>query len=156
MQTEFNPYYEITIALKNALEQEDSLCKTVTHGAIDDVDLNKQTIFPLSHIIINSCVPTSNTLTFNVSLICMDIVDISKSETVDKFLGNDNEQDVLNNQLVLINRIYKRMDSGDLFSDNIQVQEGGLFEPFTERFENLLAGWTYTFDVQVPNEMTIC
>jgi hypothetical protein len=29
-------------------------------------------------------------------------------------------------------------------------------EPFTERFENYLAGWTVTFDILVPNDMTVC
>jgi hypothetical protein len=31
-----------------------------------------------------------------------------------------------------------------------------LAEPFTDRFENKIAGWTLTFDIIVPNEMTIC
>jgi hypothetical protein len=30
------------------------------------------------------------------------------------------------------------------------------FEPFTERFENYLAGWACTFDLLVPNDMTKC
>jgi hypothetical protein len=29
-------------------------------------------------------------------------------------------------------------------------------EPFAERFENYLAGWTMTLDILVPNSMTIC
>jgi hypothetical protein len=29
-------------------------------------------------------------------------------------------------------------------------------EPFTERFENYMAGWTMTLDIVTPNEMTIC
>jgi len=29
-------------------------------------------------------------------------------------------------------------------------------EPFVDRFENKLAGWTATFDVVVQNDMTIC
>jgi hypothetical protein len=29
-------------------------------------------------------------------------------------------------------------------------------EPFIDRFENKLAGWTMTFDVLFPNDMTIC
>ena len=29
-------------------------------------------------------------------------------------------------------------------------------EPFTERFENYLAGWAITFDLAMPNTMTYC
>ena len=29
-------------------------------------------------------------------------------------------------------------------------------EPFVDRFENKLAGWTGTFDVVIQNDMTIC
>ena len=41
-------------------------------------------------------------------------------------------------------------------TNNFVVDGNPSCEPFTERFENLLAGWTMTFDVLVPNEMTIC
>ena len=71
---------------------------TVTEGSIFEVDLNKQTIFPLSHIMVNNVSIEQNVMRFNISVIAMDIVDISKSETTDVFKGNDNEQDVLNTQ----------------------------------------------------------
>jgi hypothetical protein len=86
----------------------------------------------------------------------MDIVDISKDESVNSYLGNDNEQDVLNTQLVVLNRAYELMRRGDMYSDLYQVDGNPTCEPFTERFENLLAGWTMTFDVLIPNDMSIC
>ena len=91
-------FYNLTDKLKDALLAE-PFVNTVTFGSLDDVDLNKQTIFPLSHIIVNNTTVSSKTLTFNVSILAMDIVDISKDETTDIFVGNDNEQDVLNTQL---------------------------------------------------------
>ena len=42
-------FYEITQVIKNKL-QEDLFVNTVTTGDIFKVDLNKLTIFPLSHI----------------------------------------------------------------------------------------------------------
>jgi hypothetical protein len=129
---------------------------TVTEGDIFKVDLAKQTIFPLAHIMVNTATFEGNVIRFNVSLIAMDIVDISKEESVNSYLGNDNEQDVLNTQLVVLNRAYEVMRRGDLSSDLYQVDGNPTCEPFTERFENLLAGWTMTFDVLIPNEMSIC
>ena len=88
-------FYEITQAIKNQL-QEDIFVNTVTIGDIFKVDLNKQTIFPLSHIIVNSVSYQGPVLNYNISILSMDIVDESKEEVTDIFIGNDNEQDVLN------------------------------------------------------------
>ena len=46
-------FYNVTKELKTALAAE-PFVNTVTFGSLDDVDLNKQTIFPLSHIIVNN------------------------------------------------------------------------------------------------------
>ena len=86
----------------------------------------------------------------------MDIVDISKAATTDIFVGNDNEQDVLNTQLGLLTRIINILQRGDLYTELYQVQGDVSCEPFVDRFENKLAGWTATFDVVVQNDMTIC
>jgi hypothetical protein len=129
---------------------------TVTEGSIFEVDLNKQTIFPLSHIMVNNVTVDQTVLRFNISIIAMDIVDISKSETTDVFRGNDNEQDVLNTQLAVCQRLAASMYNGALSDLGYEIETSPSCEPFTERFENLLAGWTMTFDLVVPNEMSIC
>jgi len=148
-------FYNLTDKLKDALLAE-PFVNTVTFGSLDDVDLNKQTIFPLSHIIVNNTTVSSKTLTFNVSILAMDIVDISKDETTDIFVGNDNEQDILNTQLGLLTRIINILQRGDLFTELYQVQGDVSCEPFVDRFDNKLAGWAATFDVLVQNDMTIC
>jgi hypothetical protein len=148
-------YFKVLADLKQHFEQ-DNLVNTITEGDIFDVDLGKQTIFPLSHIMVNSANFEGNVIRFNVSILAMDIVDISKTETTDTFIGNDNKQDVLNTQLAVLNRAYEMLRRGDLYDNNFVVDGNPSCEPFTERFENLLAGWTMTFDVLVPNEMTIC
>jgi hypothetical protein len=127
-------YYEITQAIKNKLNQ-DLFVNTVTIGDIFKVDLNKQTIFPLSHIIINSATYQGVTWNYNISILCMDIVDESKSLTTDIFLGNDNEQDVLNTQLMVVNRFLELLRRGDL-SDDYELINTPSVEFFTERFEN--------------------
>jgi len=148
-------FYNVTDKLKDALIAE-PFVNTVTFGSLDDVDLNKQTIFPLSHIIVNNTTVGTKTLTFNISILSMDIVDISKDEVEDIFVGNDNEQDVLNTQLALQTRVINILQRGDLYTDLYQVQGDVTCEPFVDRFENKLAGWAATFDVVVQNDMTIC
>ena len=148
-------FYNVTKKIKDALAAE-PFVNTVSFGSLDDIDLNKQTIFPLSHIIVNNCNVGSNTMTFNISILAMDIVDESKDEVTDIFVGNDNEQDVLNTQLEVLNRVLALLQRGDLYTDLFQVAGAVSCEPFVDRFENKLAGWAATFDVIVQNDMTVC
>ena len=148
-------FYQVTDKLKTLLNAE-PFVNTVTYGSIDDVDLDKQSIFPLSHIIVNNALVGTKTTTFNISVLAMDIVDISNDEVTDVFVGNDNEQDVLNTQLALLTRVINELQRGDSYTDKYQVEENVTCEPFVDRFENKLAGWTATFNVIVVNDMTIC
>jgi hypothetical protein len=148
-------YYNLLDKLKTHFDA-DAIVNTVTQGDIFDVDLSKQTIFPLLHIMVNNCTLSGNTTTWNISLIAMDVVDISKNTSTNIFLGNDNEIDVLNTQHAVLNRAYEIMKHGSLAYDLFQVEGTASLEPFTERFENYMAGWTMTIDIVTPNEMTIC
>jgi hypothetical protein len=128
----------------------------VTEGDLYDIDLSKQTIFPLSHIMVNNVSILPNVLKANITIIAMDIVDISKSEPTSLFIDNTNRQDVLNTQLIMLSRIVAQLTNGETFKDNYQLEGEPSCEPFTDRFENLLAGWTMTFEVLIPNEISSC
>ena len=148
-------YFDIIDKLKEHFTN-DALINTVTQGDIFDVDLNKQTIFPLVHIIVNTATFEENVIRYNISILAMDITDISKQETVSKFDGNDNELYILNTMLAVLNRCYDLLRRGDLWTDKFQIDGNPTCEPFTERFENKLAGHVMTLDVLIPNGMTIC
>jgi hypothetical protein len=148
-------YFDIIDKIKQHFEN-DPLINTVTQGDIFDVDLNKQTIFPLCHIIVNQATFENNVIRYNISILAMDITDISKSESADKFDGNDNELYILNTMMAVHNRCYEMLRRGDLYTDKFQVDGSPTCEPFTERFENKLAGFTLTVDILIPNDMTIC
>jgi hypothetical protein len=148
-------FYDIINRLRIYFDA-DPIVNTVTQGDIFQVDLSKQTIFPLTHIMVNSSTLSDNTMSFNVSIIAMDIVDVTKAAAPNDFEDGDNELDVLNTQHAVLNRAYQQMLHGNLWDEKYVIESDPTCEPFTERFENLLAGWTMTFDVVVPNEMTIC
>jgi len=150
-----NGFYRVTDIVKETL-QADPNCNTVTYGDITQVDLSKQTIFPLSHLIVNSATSGENTLTINVSVLAMDIVDTSKEEVTDLFVGNDNEQDVLNTQLAVLNKLIQKLRIGNLYADKYQVLGDVTLEPFRDRFENQIAGWTATMDVIIGNDVNVC
>ena len=148
-------FYQLTETIKEAL-LADINCNTVTTGDIYDVNLNKQDIFPLAHIIVNNVLQQEQTLTFNISIIAMDIVDQSKLTTEDRFKGNNNEQDILNTQLAVLNKVIQVLRMGTLYKDKYQLDSPVSCEPFYDRFENQLAGWTATMDIMIYNDIKIC
>ncbi len=130
-------FYDITTKLKDTLEAN-SQVNVVTTGDLFDVDLNKQTIFPLSHIIINQA-------------------SFEGQAQAEPFYGTSNVQDILNTQLAVINDVVTELRRGTLYSDLYQLDGNPTCTPFLERFENLLAGWTATFDVLLANtEISVC
>ena len=148
-------FYQVTQAIKDQLLTDENV-NTVTTGDITRIDLSKQTIFPLSHIIVNNVGNEDGILRFSLSVLSMDIVDLSKEEVVDIFIGNNNEQDILNTQLAVLNKLVQVLRGGDLNRNLYQLDGSPNFEPFYDRFENEMAGWAVTFDVIVPNDISIC
>jgi hypothetical protein len=148
-------FYQLSETIKEQLLQDQNI-NTVTTGNLSDVNLNKQDIFPMGHIIVNSVVDEEQVLRFNISVLAMDIVDFSKSETIDRFKGNNNEQDILNTQLAVLNRLIQRLRKGQLYTEMYQLDGNPSCLPFYDRFENGLAGWTATMDVLIYNDIYIC
>ena len=148
-------FYQVTEIIKEALLSDVNV-NTVTTGDITRIDLGKQTMFPLSHLVINNVGNEDTVLRFSLSILSMDIVDISKEEVVDIFVGNNNEQDVLNTQLAVLNKLVQVLRGGNLHQDLYQLDGTPNFEPFYDRFENEVAGWALTFDVLIPNDIEIC
>ena len=148
-------FYLLTEAIEQQLLSDVNV-NTVTTGDIYEIDISKQSVFPLSHIIINNVTANESVLTFNVSVLAMDVVDESKEKTTDIFRGNNNEQDVLNTQLQVLNKLIQVLRKGNLYNDQYQLDGNANCEPFYERFENKMAGWSATFNVFVNNDITIC
>lgn len=147
-------YYQLTTTIEKELKSQ--FTNTITIGDISSVNLNKQDIFPLAHIIVNSVTAEENVLRFNISILACDIVDQSKDITTDRFTGNDNEQDILNTQLWVLNRLVQRLRKGTLHQDMYQLEGNPNLTPFHDRFENQLAGWSATMDILIYNDIYIC
>lgn len=148
-------FYQITNTIKDQLLADDNI-NTVTTGDITDIDLNKQTIFPLAHIVINNVTLEEQVLRFSMSILTMDVVDQSKDAVVDVFRDNDNEQDVLNTQLAVINKVIQVLRIGTLYTSKYQLDGNPTCEPFYDRFENSVAGFATTFDVLIENDINVC
>ena len=148
-------FYSITTTIEEQL-LSDPHVNTVTLGDISDVDTYKQSLFPLAHILINNVDIQENILVFNITILFMDIVNVSKNETEDRFRGNNDLHDKLNTQLIVASRLCDFLRKGDISRNNYRLVESPNAEPFTDRFENEVAGWALTMDIEIPNETQIC
>ena len=97
-------FYRVIDKIKQAVSSE-PFNNQVTFGDIADIDLRKQSMFPLSHITVNSATITTNLVQHNMTVFFMDLVDVNNAEDESYFLGNDNTQDILNTQLALATRV---------------------------------------------------
>ena len=77
-----NNFYNLIDTIKSTVEASPFNNK-VTFGDITDIDTNKLTAFPLSHIIVDSVDINDRTLDFTVTVVCMDVVDVNKNEGFD-------------------------------------------------------------------------
>ena len=71
--------YTVLDKLKEIL-RANGITKTVTFGDLTEVDLNKTTIFPLSHIAFSNVTFSDHILSASIRILCLDIVDVTKEK----------------------------------------------------------------------------
>lgn len=136
-------YYEILTTLTNEFTGL-GMVNSVTNGSIDKYTTLKKHMYPAVHIIVNNWNVDGHTKIYNISVICMSIVENDYS----------NEDDVINQCMVITDRFFEKGRRGDLdFDIESETMQGELF---VDRFEDNVAGVTVTFDVVTPNLTTIC
>ena len=97
-------YFKLINGIKDTL-RTDFRIKTITEGYVDRVDEYKQNIAIMAHIIVDGGTVEENLNVYGVEVMVLDIVTENNNITVEKFLGNDNLQEVYNNTDNIINRI---------------------------------------------------
>ncbi len=151
MSIGLNHRTELLRYLKELLES-DELVNTVTKGNISNLDLNKMDIAPIAHIYVNGAdFSNGQTVTLNVELTAVDILDINKEIDTDKFWGNDNEDDILNDTLAILNRAYSKLLRDFENKGMTAVQDATATEVTANK--NLMLGWTLPFQVIMPNNV---
>jgi hypothetical protein len=97
-------------------------------------------------------------LELTINLILLDIVDDNRDpSTEDEFYGNNNLQDILNTLLAEANILVSDLRRGSGFSELFQIESNVSAQPFLDRFENQLAGWSVDVVVSFPNnDVSIC
>jgi len=153
-------YYELVESLKTHL-QADAEINTVVIGGFDDIDLNKRSIFGLAHILVGNATFLNGIVRFDVTVSVMDVVDennegVDNLPAAERWKGFDNRQDVLNTMLSVIERLNKSIVKGTLSLSGYELLSDITAEPFEDRFENLLTGWSTSFTLDIPNTIQNC
>ena len=146
-------YYNLIDNIYNYLIGNNNI-NTVTTGDLLEVDLSKQSIFPLAHIIVNDITFSEHFMTFSINVIAMDIVDEDKDDKQDKdkpHLGLDNSHDILNTMLSVVNGLQSSLRRGGMNENNYEINDSPTATQFEDRFENLLTGWSLLLNVEIPN-----
>lgn len=150
--------YDLITDIKTFL-RNNPIVNTVTFGDLSEVDLNKTTIYPLTHFMLGNTTVTNNTLRITISVLFLDIVDYTKNFNRNDFgdrQTDTNIVDVYNTQLQVANDLISHLKRGDLYRDKYQLSADPVCEPFRDRFENELAGWATDLVIEVPNNFSIC
>ena len=146
---------------------------TTSVGDIWQVDLEKNTKFPLLHINPTNVSTGDSQLVYNFQIFIMDMVteraDWTKNNadaTFKKLVQTlSNEQDVLNETLQVCTdfigmlRHSSRQSLEGVNSINEPIyftQDQFTIEPFSERFDNLCCGWVFNIGVLVQNDFQTC
>ena len=144
-------YYDLLRILKDEIEATE-LVNTITQGDMSALDINKKNLYPLAHVMVDTGSFVGATIVYNVSIYCIDILDISKLPTTDEYRGNDNEFDVLNSTITILNRVFEKLRRK---LHNVEISEAQL-EKGVNKGTNGWAGWQMSFDVVLPANMPIC
>ena len=125
---------------------------TITFGDIFEVDLAKNSIYPIMHVSTDTASYDTGSLTYSFQIIVMDLV--NKNE--------NNEHDVLSDTLEVIGNIISHIRNSALvsevddFRNTIRLQDSISCEPFTERFDNEVTGWTANISIEVEFNASAC
>ena len=149
-----NKTYNNLIDTLKKLGEYHQQISTTTVGDIYDIDLEKNTKYPLMHINPVNVTTGRVGLTYNFQIFVMDLVDA----------GKENEQDVYNDVLqtcVDIISIFRNSKWQAQLALNLSAPvyfaEGDFtIDPFTERFDQAVTGWVFQIGITVDNSFQTC
>ena len=159
-------YNNLVDTLKSLGTQHQQITTTTT-GDIFDIDLSKNTLFPLMHINGVNVTTGPSTLTYNFQIFIMDLVSEKSNWTqanIQSATKLSNEQEVLSDCLQICTDIISIFRHSQWQAQlSLDINAGVYFaegeftiEPFSERFDNELTGWVFPLSIIVENDFQTC
>lgn len=149
-----NSYYKVVELLRIRLVSNPDV-NTILHCVPENIDIDKKNIYPLAVINPVNSTFQEGVIIFDFEIYSLDQRDISKKQTTDKFVGNDNEIDNLNachnvlNDLITWLRLQRNNEDIELFNNPTLT-------PIQMQFTNLLDGWVTNVQLSIPNLIEVC
>lgn len=147
--------YRVIDTIKDELNSN-PFCNKVTLGELTEIDLAKMTMFPLANITLDNVTHKENSLSFQITVTNVDIVDISKDVPVDDIYGNDNLVYIWTNQLYVINRLVARLRESSINDYIWELDNDPQSDFINKEMENMLAGFQTTINLTIPNDINKC
>ena len=144
--------YDIIDKLKETGEALPSI-RTITFGNLEDVDIKRQTIFPLIHIVPGTATLNGSTISWAFQIHAMDLIDFIKddlNDMDDPFHGTDNMQDVLSDMVQQLSIMVDKIKRGASFG-TYEIVGSQTMTPFFDKTGNSLAGYTLSVTINSPS-----
>jgi hypothetical protein len=146
-------YNNVIDTLKNLGENHLQI-STTTVGDIFDIDLEKNTKYPLMHLNPVNVTTGRVGLTYNFQVFIMDLVELDES----------NEQEVYSDVLqicvdiiaILSNSKWQSQLELDIDAPVYFAEGNFTLEPFKERFDQSVTGWVFNIGITVENDFQSC
>ena len=167
-----NKTYNNVVMFLARLGEYHEQISTVSVGDIYDIDLSKETLFPLLHINPVNVQTGDSELIYNFQLFICDLVSEKdnwqtyQAAQLTKLIDNkNNEQQVFNQTLEIatdfigmLRHSSRQSLAGvnDINSPVYFTQDQFTLDPFQERFDNLLCGYVFQVGVKVMNDFDTC
>ena len=136
--------------------------ETFTIGDISTVDLAKQSIFPLLHLVPNNVTISPQMFNYDIDLVYLDrtmeIIPLSTgdlNQITKNYKTVTNTHDVWNTGLLAINDIIAYI-TRNAQAQNFIITTDAIATPFEQSYDNILAGWSVNMTIQVPNNVNAC
>jgi len=155
----YSLYYNVLNYFKTIMKNHPSI-EVVTYGDIEDFDTREFPSYPVGNILITDTSFGTNITNFTVQLIVADKQKNKNNESdpiTNKqdvpFYGVDDMVDIHANTLAILNDLTSYTQRGVAgFEINADID----CTPFSDRFNNGLAGWTATFELTTHNDKNRC
>ena len=159
--TNFSLYYNTLNFFKTIMKNHPSIAK-VTQGDVYNFDATEFPQYPIGNVMITNANFEGSTTNYQIQLLVADkskvmnyddVPNRKDNKQVVPFYGTSDTVDIHANTLSILNDLTAYVQKG-----NYGMEVNGLIacEPFVERFNNGLVGWSATFELTVHNDRNRC
>jgi len=153
-------YYNILNYFKTIMKNHPGV-GVATYGDIADFDTKEFPAYPIANLQITDTSFGTNTTNYTVQLLVADKVKNKNNESsgslnqqsIDYFKGVDDTIDIHNNTLGILNDLTAYTQRG---VQGFDIDGEITCLPFSDRFNNGLAGWSATFNLTTHNDKNRC